>query len=218
MPFSPLILLLFLIGLLTALLQLGVIRLAFEKLGLSEISGLVLLWSSLLGSLVNVPLLSIRNEGSSAAALPRPLHLPDFLRRQLQPGKTLIAVNLGGCLIPATFSVFLITHRPLPPLQVVLAVGVVATVSYVFSRPVKGMGIVMPIFLAPAVAALAASFINQEQAPALAYIGGTLGVLLGADLLRFKDMGRLGTPFAAIGGAGTFDGIFLSGLIAVLLA
>jgi uncharacterized membrane protein len=221
MPKSPLylLLLLFLIGLVTALLQLGIIRVAFEKLDLSQASGLLLLWSSLLGSLVNVPLVRIRQSSNAASSVPQPLrHWPAWLRHQIEPGKILITVNLGGCLIPATFSLFLITHRPLPLNEVIGAVGVVTGLSYFFSRPVSGIGIVMPIFLAPLAAALAAHLINPEQAPALAYIGGTLGVLIGADLFRLKDISTLGTPLASIGGAGTFDGIFLAGLIAVLLA
>jgi len=43
-------------------------------------------------------------------------------------------------------------------------------------------------------------------------------VIIGADLLRLPDIRRLGTPFASIGGAGTFDGIFITGIVAVLLA
>jgi uncharacterized membrane protein len=76
----------------------------------------------------------------------------------------------------------------------------------------------MPILLAPLAAALAAILLNPEQSPPLAYISGTLGVLIGADLLRLKDIRKLATPIASIGGAGTFDGIFFTGIIAVLLA
>jgi uncharacterized membrane protein len=43
-------------------------------------------------------------------------------------------------------------------------------------------------------------------------------VLIGADLLRFGDIRAMGAPVASIGGAGTFDGIFITGLVAVLLA
>jgi uncharacterized membrane protein len=43
-------------------------------------------------------------------------------------------------------------------------------------------------------------------------------VLLGADLARLGEIRRMGAPVASIGGAGTFDGIFLTGLVAVLLA
>jgi len=59
--------------------------------------------------------------------------------------------------------------------------------------------------------------INHEMAAPLAYICGTLGVLTGADLLRLKDIAKLGTPIGSMGGAGTFDGIFLTGIVAVLL-
>lgn len=43
-------------------------------------------------------------------------------------------------------------------------------------------------------------------------------LLIAADLLHLRDIRRLGALFASIGGAGSFDGIFISGLVAVLLA
>jgi uncharacterized membrane protein len=76
----------------------------------------------------------------------------------------------------------------------------------------------MPILIAPLSAALIAVILNPEASPPLAYISGTMGVLIGADLLRLKDIRQLGAPFASIGGAGTFDGIFITGIVAVLLA
>ena len=60
--------------------------------------------------------------------------------------------------------------------------------------------------------------LDPEHAAHLAYISGVLGVLIGADMLRLNTIAALGTPVAAIGGAGTFDGIFLTGIIAALLA
>jgi uncharacterized membrane protein len=75
----------------------------------------------------------------------------------------------------------------------------------------------MPVFVAPLAAVAVALLINPEQRAPLAYIAGTLGVLVGADLLRLPDIHRLGAPFASIGGAGNFDGIFLTGIMAVLL-
>ena len=45
-----------------------------------------------------------------------------------------------------------------------------------------------------------------------------MGVLIGADLLNLDKIQGLGAPVASIGGAGTFDGIFLTGVIAVLIA
>ena len=45
-----------------------------------------------------------------------------------------------------------------------------------------------------------------------------MGTLIGADLLNLDKISGLGAPVASIGGAGTFDGIFLIGIMAVLLA
>jgi uncharacterized membrane protein len=58
----------------------------------------------------------------------------------------------------------------------------------------------------------------QRNAPPLAYIAGGLGTLIGADLTNLDKVRGLGAPVASIGGAGTFDGIFLTGILAVLLA
>ena len=52
----------------------------------------------------------------------------------------------------------------------------------------------------------------------IAYVSGVLGALIGADLLNLPKIPKLGAPVASIGGAGTFDGVFLSGIIAVVLA
>ena len=65
--------------------------------------------------------------------------------------------------------------------------------------------------------AIVSLLIDPQQSAPLAYISGTLGVLIGADLARLGDIRKMGTPIASIGGAGTFDGIFLSGIVAVLL-
>ena len=105
-----------------------------------------------------------------------------------------------------------------PVLPLLTAIAIVTAVSYLISRPLPGIGIGMPVFVAPVVAALVAVLLSPAHSAALAYVGGTLGVLIGADLLRVKDIRRMGTPLAAIGGAGTFDGIFMTGIVAVLLA
>ena len=45
-----------------------------------------------------------------------------------------------------------------------------------------------------------------------------MGVLLGADVIRLRQTLRLGAPMMSIGGDGTRDGIFVTGIVAVLLA
>ncbi|HHH36842.1 MAG TPA: DUF1614 domain-containing protein [Gammaproteobacteria bacterium] len=221
MPFSPLHLLLFifLLGFLLAFVQIGIFTIAFDKLGLSPHSAMLLLFTSLFGSAINLPLFSVRAERPPEIP-PVPPQIRGLLRQVMREftGRTVIAVNVGGCLIPLFFSAYLLKHHPLPLDQVFLAVALVSGVCYTFSRPIPGMGIGMPVFVAPLTAALVALMINSEHSAPLAYISGTLGVLLGADILRLGDIRRMGVPLASIGGAGTFDGIFLTGIIAVLLA
>jgi uncharacterized membrane protein len=129
-----------------------------------------------------------------------------------------IAVNVGGCVIPVAFSIYLLAQGGLRAGDALAAVASVALVAYWFSRPLRGIGVVMPFLIAPLAAVLVASALDYEQRAPLAYIGATLGVLLGADLFRLRDIRRLGAPVASIGGAGTFDGVFISGLLAVLFA
>ena len=106
----------------------------------------------------------------------------------------------------------------LPLIQVIPAIAVVTLCCRIFSRSIPGLGIGIPVFIAPITAALTALLLAPENSAPMAYICGTLGVLIGADLMRLPDIRKLGTPVASIGGAGTFDGIFFTGIVAVLLA
>lgn len=219
-PLSPLQFALFtgiLVGLLV-MLQLHFFSIAFERLGLSQESAFTLLLTSLLGSAINLPLFTIRAQPPPVEALPPPLRRLLHLPPVPFTGTTVIALNVGGCLIPAGFSLYLLQLHPLPVGDVILATALVSAVSYAASRPIPGLGVGMPILVAPLTAALAALLIDPAERAPLAYISGTWGVLLGADLLRLKDVKRLGAPVASIGGAGTFDGIFITGIVAVLLA
>ena len=220
MPSSPLRMLLLLIALIgvATVLQVGIVSVSFEKLGLSQGSADLLLVATLLGSVVNLPLFSIRTQPPLGdGALPRPLLTVLDMPRRLF-GRTLIAVNVGGCLVPLGFCIYLLGHDHLDTAAVLLSVASVALVAFRTSESVPGLGIRMPLFVAPLAAALLALLLSPEQRAPLAYVAGTLGVLIGADLLHFRDFGRLGTRVASIGGAGTFDGIFLTGLVAVLLS
>lgn len=219
MPFSPfyLAILLAAIGLLAAFVQLGALTLAFDKLNLSAESALLLLVTSLIGSLINLPLFSVKAE-DPPQQVPAPLRSLLRLPPMAFTGKTVVAVNVGGCLVPLGFSIYLLQHTPLTAWAVIGAVALVSMVCRLASRPVPGVGIGIPLFVAPLVAAIAAVIIDPLHSAPLAYISGVLGVLIGADISRLNDIRKMGTPFASIGGAGTFDGIFLSGIVAVLLA
>jgi uncharacterized membrane protein len=99
-----------------------------------------------------------------------------------------------------------------------IAVAIVTGVVHLMAYPVPGIGIGVPIFIPPLFTAAVALIISREFAPPLAYIAGSLGTLIGADLLNLGKIQGLGAPVASIGGAGTFDGIFVTGIVSVLLA
>jgi len=217
MPPTPwsLIALLLLVLFLVTLVQVGVITIAFEKLGLSAQAGLVLVLGSLFGSAINIPVYRFPRT-------PRRLEFTELLDpRVWAPAPragTLIAVNLGGCLVPVAVSLFLFSQHALSATRTLLAIAIVAAASYRFSRLIPGIGIAMPVFLAPLVSALTALLLDPAHSAPLAYISGTLGVLIGADVLRLRELGTSRVGIASVGGAGTFDGIFITGIVAALLA
>ncbi len=218
-PYTIIVFFLFLLGLLFffAFVHIGLITIAFEKIGLSpsQVFGFLLL--SLFGSHVNIPLKRLRNELDE---------LPTYVRfygltyriPSMDTHHTVIAVNFGGALVPLFLSIYLMLKWNLF-LEPVMGVMLVAGITYLLARPIPGLGIGLPVFIPPILAAMAAVLLSTgEHAPVVAYISGTMGTLLGADILHLKDIAKLNAPVASIGGAGTFDGIFLTGIIAVLLA
>ncbi len=211
------LLLVFIFLLAVIILYMGVFTIALDKLGLSTHSAMLLLACTLIGSGINLPLFQITADAPPDEEI-QSLQGLLFGRPLPFTGKTIVAINVGGALIPIGFSIYLASHNPLEFTRILLAIAIVAAVSYFASRPVRGLGIGMPVFVAPITAALTALLIAPDSSAPLAYICGTLGVLVGADLLRLNDIRKIGTPVASIGGAGTFDGIFLTGIVAVLLA
>jgi uncharacterized membrane protein len=217
--FSPrnLLFFLFLLVFLLAFIQVGLLSFAFEKLGLPPALGLMVLLLSLLGSAINLPIARIKS-----GVPPREITLPTFwgvlrIPTHSSRNETQISVNLGGCLIPTALSVYLFSQSSLTLLVTLLGISIVTILSYYFSRPIPGVGIGMPILIAPICAAVVGLILSPDQGAPLAYISGTLGVLIGADLLHLKEIPKLGAPNASIGGAGTFDGIFITGIVAALL-
>jgi uncharacterized membrane protein len=119
--------------------------------------------------------------------------------------------------IPTLMSTYLMLRYQLW-LKATIAVVVIAFVIHSMATPVPGIGIAVPVFVPVVTTAILAFILSREYAAPLAYIGGSMGTLIGADLLNLGTIGSLGAPVASIGGAGTFDGIFLTGILAVLLA
>jgi uncharacterized membrane protein len=102
--------------------------------------------------------------------------------------------------------------------RMVIGTAVVALVVNQMAEVVPGVGIVVPVLLPPLLAAGVALVLAFRRAPPVAYVAGTMGAMIGADLLNLGRVAEMGAPMASIGGAGTFDGVFLTGILAGLLA
>lgn len=189
----------------------------YGRMGIPGWAALLLLLASLLGGYVNIPLVHFPDSTILDVAELRRLgeSYPVLVTRDW-PGMVL-AANVGGALIPGAVSVYLVVKRRLL-VPAFFCTAAVAAAVYFFSRTVPGLGIVVPVYVAPVSAAVAALAASRVQAAPLAYIGGSLGTLFGGDLMRMPHILSLGSPFVSIGGAGTFDGIFISGILALLLA
>lgn len=201
----------------TAFVQIHVMRYAYDMLGMPVKYFYLLLLGSLIGSYVNIPLVTMASEhivaGHVESYFGMEYVVPDVVDRT----RTVIAINVGGALIPLLGSLYLIIkHRIYLP--ALLAIAIVAVACHFMAKPVHGMGIALPVFAPTIITTGAALLISRKYAAPLAYIAGSMGTLIGADLMNFGVVRSLGTPVASIGGAGTFDGIFLTSVLAVVLA
>jgi uncharacterized membrane protein len=203
------------------LISTDVIRITFEAVGFTPLAIVLTLIACLIGSSINIPLYKVETTG--------PIVRDEYVRwfgityriPRVSYGEesTQVAVNVGGALIPTSLSVFLLSISSVS-IVILSLVGVliVTIVTHLVARPVRGVGVVTPVFISPLVAAVSAILLSPAHPVIVAYVAGTLGTLIGADLLNLGKIPALGAPVASIGGAGTFDGVFLTGIIAALIA
>jgi uncharacterized membrane protein len=204
-------------GIVFLLLQLGALRYAYLSLGISSGAAMRLLIGSLIGSYFNIPVAVLPaqqvmsdqtvNFFGMAYAVPVVVNWPG----------TVIAVNVGGAVIPTVMSIYLLAKHEIWGKGLV-ATAIIALIIHWLANPVPGVGIAVPVFMPAVITAMVAVLLSREEAAPLAYIGGGLGTLIGADITNLDKVAGLHAPVASIGGAGTFDGIFLTGILAVLLA
>lgn len=199
------------------LILFGVLEYAYEKMGVSRHYVFAILGLSLLGSSVNIPVAVLpQKEVRSNVVVDFwgvQYRIPEFEDWH----RTELAVNVGGAIIPTALAIYLLFKNGLY-WQSIVGVLIVSLIVHRVAVPTRGVGIAVPIFIPPVVAAITALILSYRRPAPLAYIVGTLGTLIGADLMNLNQLSDLGAPVASIGGAGTFDGVFLTGLLAVLLA
>jgi uncharacterized membrane protein len=214
-PILVLVLLL-LAGILFLLVEMRVLAYAYRKVGVRPRSAFAVMILSLVGSHVNIPLYSLPVERlippHEVRLFGRVYMVPETIRE----GTTVVAVNVGGALIPFLVSLYLFVRSGMD-WRFLLGIAVVAVVVNRLAHVVPGVGIVVPMIVPPLVAAGVSLLLAVRRAPPIAYVSGSMGALVGADLVNLVNIGDLGAPIVSIGGAGTFDGVFLTGIIAGLL-
>jgi uncharacterized membrane protein len=210
-------LLFFLIFLLVTLIEFGILGYTYEKIGINQRYVFALLFLSLAGSYINIPVTTLPSKEIVSDQEVTYFGMRYVIPKMERLPKTIIAVNFGGAIVPALLSFYLLVKHGLY-LKGFFGVAIVAFVTHRMAQPVRGLGIAIPVFIPPLIAAMTAILLSWKSAPPLAYISGTLGTLIGADILSLNRVQGLGAPVVSIGGAGTFDGIFLTGILAVLLA
>ena len=206
-----------LVGFFFIVLVLRSVRYAYESLGVSSNAAIFLLFATLIGSIFNIPIAELPPERVASDQV-----IDFFGMRYIVPivsdwRGTVVSVNVGGAVIPTLMSIYLLVKRELW-VRGLVATAIVALVIHWMADPVPGLGIAVPVFMPVLVTAIVAVILSREESAPLAYIAGSLGTLIGADLTNLDKVRGLGAPVASIGGAGTFDGIFLTGILAVLLA
>lgn len=227
MVFAPFLLLyvafcLFLLIGLFVLIELEVISYAFRVLGLSPRLALFALLLSFIGSYINIPLYTVEPGAAPSPATANNFGVVYGVPLEYGPGTT-VAINVGGALVPILISVYALLKTPASIVPSIIGVALVAVIAHHFAYPLRGLGIALPLFIPPLAAALVAILLGRimrvtRATHVIAYVSGTLGTLIGADLLNLDRIAYLGAPVASIGGAGTFDGVFLTGIVAILLA
>jgi uncharacterized membrane protein len=198
------------------LIQLRILRYAYMRLGIGSGMALLLLFGSLIGSYFNIPITVLAGPAVRSGQVVEFFGMRYIAPVVAWPG-TVLAVNVGGAVIPTLMSAYLMFRYQFW-LKATLVTAAIALVIHSMATPVPGIGIAVPVFAPVMTTAILAFLLSREYAPPLAYIGGSMGTLIGADLMNLDKITGLGAPVASIGGAGTFDGIFLTGILAVLLA
>ena len=133
-------------------------------------------------------------------------------------GSTTVSVNVGGAIIPLLISFYLLRKAPL--LKTALAVAVVATVSGLLAEvdANKGISLHLGYLILPLTAVSLALILAGRNAPQVAFIAGTVGGVIGVDLVHLRELIHLGAADMSIGGRGVLDGVFTTGIISAVLA
>lgn len=146
-----------------------------------------------------------------------------FFPHSLLSDRLVISINVGGAIIPLVISTYLILKYLLSLEKIIafLVLLVLTTyITYINSHVVPTLGVTVrgmtPLIAVVSFSILAYTLLNINIV-ALSYSVGTLSALIGADILNMSKIVRSMRGLVSIGGAGVFDGIYLTGLLALLI-
>ena len=200
---------------------------ALEKLHLSPPMATLTLLGIFFGSLINVPLWRVDRHEPQAMPVGWVRTRMGWVPLERSRTQTIVAANVGGCLIPAALAIYLTSFILSAVPQAKMALGLAVLVNVIachwLARPMPGLGIALPAFVPVLLAVgmawllLAGSQYQAVRAP-VAFIAGVSGPLIGADLLNVRRFREFSAGVVSIGGAGTFDGIVVCSLLSAFLA
>ena len=218
---SPLISFMIILALVLALPYVfsNLVAASLVKLHLSQDTALLILGGILIGGFIDIPILRFQRREEVPVDPMAVFGLSGFMHMERWQHETIIAVNVGGCLIPAGLALYELGMLHGADLHAAGVASLITTiVCFIIARPVPGVGILIPGILPAGVAAVSAMLLSPSEAPPVAFIASVVGVIVGADFFHLPRVTRSAIGVASIGGAGTFDAIVLSGIIAAYLA
>ena len=132
-----------------------------------------------------------------------------------------VSINVGGALLPALLSIYLIVKadETAERVRAVLAAVLVAAAVSLGSRylPYEPENMFLDPKLIYGIAAGLIAYIAGRSRRS-AFVGGVLGIVL-SDIMHMVTLIGLGIPgTTAIGGAGAFDVTIIAGLVGVMIA
>ncbi|MGF7185019.1 putative membrane protein [Desulfitispora alkaliphila] len=178
------------------LIYVGVGQRVLDRMRLTDRAALAIIVAIMIGSFINIPIAT---------------------------GQIETSINLGGAIIPVALAIYLLTKAGTTKERIRAIVATVVTAIAVYysgfisdADPGRAGAIIDPIYIVPIIAGTVAYIAGRSRRSA--FIAATLGVLA-LDVVNyiFLSVNNI-SGVVSIGGAGIFDSIVLSGILAVLLA
>ena len=122
------------------LVQLGILEYAYAKIGIQPRYVFLLLLLSLLGSYVNIPVAQIREKQIVSNKVVTDWGVQYVVPEVEEWPQTIIAVNVGGALIPTILSIYLLLKNGLY-WQSLVGVAFVAAIVHQLAHPWRAWGL-----------------------------------------------------------------------------